>query len=198
MLWKQAGGPAIRIPTGRKDGRVSSVTNVRPNIADTSFTTDDMIKLFSSKGLSQDDLVILSGAHTIGLAHCSAFSDRFQVDSKGKLTLIDTTLDRNYADELMKKCPVDASTSTTVDNDPETSFTFDNQYYRNLLSHKGLFQSDSVLVEDGRTREQVKAFASDQDSFFQNWGQSFLKLTSIGVKTGDEGEIRQSCQTPNA
>ncbi|GLT29588.1 hypothetical protein SLA2020_237490 [Shorea laevis] len=193
-----AGGPAIRIPTGRKDGRVSSVTNVRPNIADTSFTTDDMIKLFSSKGLSPDDLVILSGAHTIGLAHCSAFSDRFRVDSKGKLTLIDTTLDRNYADELMKKCPADASTSTTVDNDPETSFTFDNQYYRNLLSHKGLFQSDSVLVEDGRTREQVKAFASDQDSFFQSWGQSFLKLTSIGVKTGDEGEIRQSCSTPNA
>lgn len=191
------GGPAIQIPTGRRDGKVSSASNVRPNIVDTSFTMDEMMKLFSSKGLSMDDLVTLSGAHTIGLAHCNAFSDRFQQDSEGKLTLIDTTLDGNYANQLMRKCPADASSSTTVDNDPETSVVYDNQYYRNLVVHKGLFQSDSVLFKDGRTRNLVEAFADDQIGFFESWGQSFLKLTSIGVKTGEEGEIRQSCSVAN-
>ncbi|KAK8645263.1 hypothetical protein V6N13_119106 [Hibiscus sabdariffa] len=157
VILKQAGGPAFQIPTGRRDGRISNSANVRPNIVDTSFTMDEMIKLFNSKGLSLDDLVTLSGAHTIGLAHCSAFSDRFQQDSKGNLTLIGTSLDTTYAQELIKKCPAGgSSTSITVGNDPETSFVFDNQYYSNLLAHKGLFQSDSVLVEDGRTRKQVE------------------------------------------
>ncbi|XVF35706.1 hypothetical protein REPUB_Repub18cG0169200 [Reevesia pubescens] len=184
-----AGGPAFQIPTGRRDGRISNAANVRHNIVDTSFTMNEMIKLFNSKGLSLDDLVTLSGAHTIGLAHCSAFSDRFQQDSNGKLTLIDTSLDSTYAEEIMKKCPADASASNnTVNNDPETAFAFDNQYYSNLFAHKGLFQSDSVLLEDGRTRKQVEAFANDQESFFRSRGKSFLKLTTIEVKTMMKGK----------
>lgn len=35
--------------------------NVRPNIIDTDFTVDKMINIFSSKGLSVQDLVVLSG-----------------------------------------------------------------------------------------------------------------------------------------
>uniref|UniRef100_A0A2N9F3P2 Peroxidase n=1 Tax=Fagus sylvatica TaxID=28930 RepID=A0A2N9F3P2_FAGSY len=200
LALKQAGGPAIQIPTGRRDGKVSAASNVRPNIVDTSFSVDDMIKLFSSKGLSLDDLVTLSGAHTIGAAHCSAFSDRFQEDSnsKGRLKLIDTSLDSTYAEELMKQCSVAASPSVTVNNDPQTSFIFDNQYFQNLLAHKGLFQSDSVLLNDNRTRKQVGDFANDQVGFFESWAQSFLKLTSIEVKTGEEGEIRRSCSATNA
>lgn len=58
---KQAGGPVVQIPTGRRDGKVSAASNVRPNIVDTSFTMDEMIKLFSSKGLSLVDLATLSG-----------------------------------------------------------------------------------------------------------------------------------------
>ena len=61
MTGKQGGGPVVQIPTGRRDGKVSAASNVRPNIVDTSFKMDEMIKLFSSKGLSLDDLVTLSG-----------------------------------------------------------------------------------------------------------------------------------------
>ncbi|XP_061375711.1 peroxidase 46-like [Gastrolobium bilobum] len=193
-----AGGPMIEIPTGRRDGMVSAASNVRPNIVDTSFTMDEMVKLFSNKGLSLLDLVVLSGAHTIGTAHCNSFRDRFQEDSKGKLRLIDKTLDSSYANELMKQCPIGAMPSVTVNNDPETSMVFDNQYYRNLLDHKGLFQSDSVLLNNDDTRKLVEDFANDQQLFFENWGMSFLKLTSVGVKTGDEGEIRRSCAATNA
>lgn len=41
---------------------VSIASNVRPNIVDTSFTMDEMVKLFSTKGLSLLDLVVLSGS----------------------------------------------------------------------------------------------------------------------------------------
>lgn len=50
------------IPTGRRDGMVSIASNVRPNIVDTSFSMDAMVKLFATKGLSLLDLVVLSGA----------------------------------------------------------------------------------------------------------------------------------------
>ncbi|KAF3640386.1 Peroxidase 46 [Capsicum annuum] len=184
-----AGGPSVQIPTGRRDGRVSLATNVRPNIVDTSFTMDQMINIFSTKGLSLDDLVILSGAHTIGSAHCNAFSARFRVDSKGNLTLIDPSLDTTYAAELTKQCPAGAATSSiTVKNDPTTPQIFDNQYYKDLLAHKGLFQSDSVLFSDRRTKERVLEFANDENGFFQSWSQSFVKLSVLGVKTGDVGE----------
>lgn len=61
VLLAQAGGPSVVVTLGRRDGRLSSASNVRSNIVDTSFTVDEMIDLFSSKGLSIDDLVILSG-----------------------------------------------------------------------------------------------------------------------------------------
>lgn len=141
---------------------------------------------------------IIPGAHTIGSAHCSAFSDRFQQDSKGKLKLVDTSLDNAYAGELMRQCPAGANPSTTVKIDPNTSFAFDNQYYQNLIAHRGLFQSDSVLLNDDRTRKLVESLAQDQVIFFESWAQSFLKLASIGVKTGEEGEIRASCPITNA
>ncbi|KAK2445896.1 lariat debranching enzyme [Trifolium repens] len=192
-----AGGPRIRIPLGRRDGMVSIASNVRPNIVDTSFTMDEMVKLFANKGLSVLDLVILSGAHTIGTAHCNTFRGRFQQDAQGNLKLIDQTLDTNYANQLMKQCPVNAQPFVTVNNDPETSMLFDNQYYRNLLAHRVLFQSDSVLLNDNNTRKIVEDFANDQKLFFDNWAVSFVKLTSIGVKTDEEGEIRQNCAATN-
>ncbi|KAI3909564.1 hypothetical protein MKW98_013981 [Papaver atlanticum] len=191
------GGPSVEVPTGRRDGKVSLASNVRPNMLDTSFTMDQMTQLFTSKGLSLDDLVVLSGAHTIGAAHCNAFSDRFQENSKGELTLADKALDKVFASELMKRCPASASASITVNNDPGTSFVFDNQYYKNLIAHKGLFQSDSVLFSDARTKKLVEELSNNQDTFFQKWGDSFVRLSSVGVKTGDQGEIRRSCNVIN-
>ncbi|XP_057466667.1 peroxidase 18-like [Actinidia eriantha] len=191
------GGPRIPIPMGRRDGRVSAASNVRTNIIDTNFSLDQMVKIFSSKGLSLDDLVILSGAHTIGSAHCSAFSDRFKEDSQGNLTLVDSSLDKDYAFQLTKQCPAGASPSITVKNDPQTPLVFDNNYFKVLLAHKGLFQSDSVLVSNGRSMSRVVEFANDQARFFEGWGQSFLRLSSVGVKTGGEGEVRQTCSATN-
>ncbi|XP_074263405.1 peroxidase 18-like [Silene latifolia] len=126
------GGPDIQIPKGRLDGRVSAMSNVRPNLIDTSFTVDTMIQIFGSKGLSMEDIVILSGAHTIGSAHCSVFDDRFKIDSNGNLTFFDSTLGKDYALSLAKKCS--QSASEVVMTDPKTPFYFDNQYYGLILA----------------------------------------------------------------
>ncbi|XP_062211173.1 peroxidase 5-like [Phragmites australis] len=41
-----------------------------------TFTLDQLTQNFAAKGLTQEEIVTLSGAHTIGRAHCTAFSDR--------------------------------------------------------------------------------------------------------------------------
>ncbi|CAL9049851.1 peroxidase 18-like [Musa acuminata AAA Group] len=187
------GGPSVVVPLGRRDGAVSSAASVRPNMVDTTFTVDQLAQRFSSKGLSMDDLVILSGAHTIGSAHCTAFSDRFTQLSDGTMVPADASLERNYAMQLARKCPAGASDSVTTSNDPVTPSLFDNQYYGNLLAKKGLLQSDSVLVADARTKSTVEALSRSQDAFFASWAKSFVKLSTIGVKTGNEGAIRFLC-----
>lgn len=106
-------------------------------------------------------------------------------------------MDEDYAAHLINQCPADANESTTVSNDPETAFVFDNQYYRNLVARRGLFQSDSVLFTDERTRKKVEGFAESQESFLNRWGESFMKLTVVDVKTGNEGEIRRACNVIN-
>ncbi|CAN1816440.1 Peroxidase 18 [Linum perenne] len=169
-----SGGLATQIPMGRRDGLVSSVVS----------------NVYQNPDFNLFKFLYREGAHTIGSAHCGAFSDRFQTDPKA--------LDANYAKDLIQKCPAGANPSVTVVNDPETSTVFDNQYYRNLLGHKGLFQSDSVLLEDQRTAQLVRDLAADEDAFYERWSESFLKLTTVGVKTGEEqGEIRASCSLVN-
>lgn len=63
--------------------------------------------------------------------------------------------------------------------------------------HKGLFQTDSALVEDDRTRKIVEVLANDEESFFEKWSESFVKMSVIGVRVGEEGEIRRSCSAVN-
>ncbi|KAJ4752947.1 Peroxidase [Rhynchospora pubera] len=192
------GGPLVQVPLGRKDGRVSLASNVRPNIIDTSFSVEEMAKTFSSKGLSMEDLVVLSGGHTIGLSHCTSFSDRFQKDANGSMVPIDTSMEKNFASELMKKCSANATAATTVSCDPVTPNQFDNQYFTNLLNGKGLLRSDSELVNDPKAEALIDSFSKSQNSFFDSWAESFIKMTSIGVKTGDdEGEIRTVCSSAN-
>lgn len=141
-------------------------------------------------------IIPLSGAHTIGASHCNAFDGRFKRDSKGNFELIDVSLDNSYAQKLMNKCS-SSSTLVTVSNDPETPSSFDNQYYKNLEEHKGLFQTDSALMEDDRTRKMVEDLASDEESFFERWRESFVKLSMVGVRVGKDSEIRRSCSSVN-
>lgn len=139
----------------------------------------------------------VQGAHTVGSSHCDAFSERFKQSSNGTMVPVDTSLEKGYAKQLAETCRAGASATTMVDNDPSTPSLFDNQYYVNLLANRGLLHSDSVLVTDARTRNTVEAFSESQDAFFMSWAESFVKLSIIDVKTGDDGEIRFSCSSVN-
>lgn len=191
-----AGGPQYNLPTGRRDGRVSSINNV--NLPGPSFQVSQAAAAFANKGLTLQDMVILLGAHTVGVAHCSFFSDRlYNFQGSGAA---DPSMDPNLVVTLKNVCPSPTSSST---NDPtefldqNTSFAFDNSYYQQLQLKHGILQIDQELTSDVSAKGIVTNMASNGITFSKSFAGAIIKMGNIGVLTGKNGEIRTNCRVVN-
>ncbi|GER52024.1 peroxidase family protein [Striga asiatica] len=186
------GGPSYTVELGRRDGRISTAASVQRRLPGPGFNLDQLSTMFSRNGLTITDLVALSGAHTLGFSHCSRFSNRIFPASR-----TDPTLNPQYAAQLRQMCPVNVDPRVAINMDPTTPNTFDNAYFRNLQSGRGLFSSDEVLFTDNRTRATVNTFAASNGAFFGAFAQAMTRLGRVGVLTGTQGEIRMDCTRPN-
>ncbi|KAI4316223.1 hypothetical protein L6164_024222 [Bauhinia variegata] len=189
------GGPSYAVELGRLDGRISTKASVRHRLPHAAFHLDQLSKMFASNGLTLTDLIALSGAHTIGFSHCNQFSKRvYSFRSKNG---IDPTLNLGYAKLLREMCPKNVDPRIAINMDPITPRTFDNQYFKNLQQGKGLFTSDQSLFTDRRSRNIVNLFASNSTAFERSFVAAITKLGRVGVKTGNQGEIRRDCTIVN-
>ncbi|XP_042428820.1 peroxidase 5-like [Zingiber officinale] len=180
------GGIHYEVPSGRRDGRISvaSDTDILPS---PDFKLAKLTDLFVSKGLSQSEMIVLSGAHTVGIAHCDAFSKR--------LDSADPRMDGKYAAALRKECP--PASNNTVSMDPQSPHKFDNHYYRLVLDSRSLFTSDDTLLSAWSTAAQVKRLACDFKGFQREFAAAIVKMGAIGVLTGSGGEVRTNCRVVN-
>ncbi|XP_072984741.1 peroxidase 2-like [Typha latifolia] len=182
------GGINYDVPSGRRDGRVSLASEVLGNLVSPSSNLDQLQANFASKGLSTDDLVTLSGAHSIGRSHCTSFSKR--------LSPRDPTLDPFFFGFLKFKCLRDGG-DRTVDQDIVTPNRLDNQYYINLKNHRVLFNSDEALLSCAETAAMVEENAHMPSVWSAKFAAAMVKMGSIEVLTGDQGEIRKTCRAVN-
>ncbi|XP_057489501.1 peroxidase 24 [Actinidia eriantha] len=183
--------------TGRRDGKISLASDVTGNLPSPFSDFNTLRLIFANKNLNVNDLVVLSGAHTLGVAHCGAFSRRlFNFTGKGDT---DPSLNATYAETLKKQCPNPANPSTTVEMDPQSSLSFDNHYFAILNQKMGLFQSDAALLTDRNSAKIAIQLQSkpNSDNFFSEFGKSMKKMGAIGVLTGNVGEIRKNCRQVN-
>lgn len=191
------GGPSWSVPTGRRDGSISNATESLLNIPGPTFNFSRLTNSFANKGLNTTDLVLLSGAHTIGIGHCTSFSNRlYNFTGVGDE---DPSLDSEYAANLRKfKCKVPNDTVTFVEMDPGSFRTFDQSYYNLLLKRRGLFQSDAALTTDSNARDFIVNLVNGPPSlFFKAFGHAMEKMGRIDIKTGTQGEIRKQCALTN-
>ncbi|RZB41206.1 Peroxidase 16 [Glycine soja] len=135
------------------------------------------------------------GAHTIGFSRCNQSSKRIYNFKRRKS--IDHTLNPAYAKQLKQVCPKNVDPRLAIDIDPVTPRTFDNQYYKNLQQGRGLLASDQALFTHKRTRDLVNLFASNNTAFEASFVSATTKLGRIGVKTGNQGEIRRDSTMVN-
>ncbi|KAH7567992.1 hypothetical protein JRO89_XS07G0209000 [Xanthoceras sorbifolium] len=191
-------GPLYEVPTGRRDGRVSmkSLANNIPEV-------DDSIKLlkskFSQKGLSDKDLVLLSGgAHTIGFTACFFMQKRLYnfTDAPGGGS--DPAIDPHFLPKLKAMCPF-GEVESKIPLDPVTKFIFDDKIFRNIKKGFAVIASDARLNDDINTKQILDSYITtgSRKSFKADFAEAMVKMGNIGVKTGQDGEIRRVCGTVN-
>jgi peroxidase len=191
-----AKGPNWPVALGRRDGKASSATEASHELPPAYGDIPLLVKIFASKGLNLKDLIVLSGAHTLGTAHCPSYADRLY-NATG--TDVDPSLDSEYADKLRLKCKSLDDQSMLSEMDPGSYKTFDSSYYGHVAKRRGLFRSDAALLTDDTTRDYVQRVATGKfdAEFFKDFSESMIKMGNVGVLTGDEGEIRKKCYVLN-
>jgi peroxidase len=68
------------VPAGRRDGNVSVEQDALDNLPPPIFTAQELIDRFKNKTLTAEEMVLLSGAHTVGRSFCSSFGNRVWKD----------------------------------------------------------------------------------------------------------------------
>jgi len=180
------------MPSGRRDGTFSNASEPLKFLAPPTSNLSTLVASFVAKGLDAEDLVILSGAHTIGRSHCSSFvSDRLNLPSD---------INGGLAAFLRGQCPANATPSgndPTVMQDVVTPNNLDRQYYKNVLSHTVLFTSDAALLTSEETAKMVVDNANIPGWWEDRFEKAMVKMAGVEVKTGDQGQIRKNCRAIN-
>ncbi|OEL22706.1 Peroxidase 3 [Dichanthelium oligosanthes] len=189
------------VQLGRRDGVVSRASEALANVPRPSDNFTALEANFAGKGLDVKDLVILSGAHTIGVAHCNSFAARLSGSGPNSAGAADPTLNAAYAAQLRARCgPAPAAASnnaTAVAMDPGSpAGRFDAHYYVNLKLGRGLFASDAALLTDRRAAGMIHRLTR-QGYFLQEFRNAVRKMGHVGVLTGGHGEIRRNCRAVN-
>lgn len=188
-----AGGIRYSIPTGRKDGLLADPSLVI--LPAPSLSVQGALQFFTARGLTLEDMVTLLGGHTVGFAHCSVFQERLS-SVQGR---VDPTMDPELDAKLVQICESNrpSLSDPRVFLDQNSSFLFDNQFYNQMRLRRGVLHLDQQLAFDSLSRDIVEDFAANDGTFQERFANAMIKLGSIGVLDGNEGDVRRNCRAFN-
>ncbi|KAF8680634.1 hypothetical protein HU200_045663 [Digitaria exilis] len=175
----------------RRDSTNASKSNANSDLPGPSFNLANLTQLFANKGLNVTEMVALSGGHTIGQAQCRFFRDHIYND---------TNINSTFASSLQGNCPQASGSgdANLAPLDATSATSFDNAYFTNLLSQKGLLHSDQELFNGGAADSTVQSFASSSSAFSSAFAAAMVKMGNISPKTGTQGQIRLACSKVNS
>lgn len=171
-------------PEGNLPGAAAPFPNNEPDAA-THLRT-----VFYRMGFDDQEIVALSGAHTIG----RAFKER------------SGTVDNGYGEAGATKftCPM---ASARADAKPGVGMaggkswtsnwlTFDNTYFQKQYATEPellWLDTDKALHTDARFGPYFRLYAQDQRAFFRDFSAAFVKLSECGSKFEPADGIRIDC-----
>ncbi|CAN4126449.1 unnamed protein product [Withania somnifera] len=185
------------VQAGRRDGRVSIDTETT-DLPSPFVDAKELIKNFARKGMSVDEMVTLSGAHSIGIAHCAVFASRLYPQNNQQ----NLPIDPEYANFLKSICPPEALTNGTGVANPGnldivSPNKLDNKYYWALKSQKGLLITDQTLMAHPTTARLVNYNAIYGSVWARKFAAAMVHMGTLDVLTGRNGEIRRNCHFVN-
>lgn len=187
------GGPRIAVKTGRRDSRKSSAAVVDKYVPLHNGSISSLLSAFASVGIDAEGAVALLGAHSVGRTHCVNLVERLYPE-------VDPSFDPDYAVYLKGRCPTpnpDPNEVLYARNDRVTPMKLDNNYFKNLINHRGLLLVDQGLLSDSRTTPYVTKMAQDNNYFFAQFSRALTILSENNPLTGSDGEIRNQCRFVN-
>ncbi|XP_047180073.1 cationic peroxidase 1-like isoform X2 [Vigna umbellata] len=189
----ELGGPRWEVPLGRRDSTTASLAESNSDLPAPFFDLDGLTSAFAKKNFTVQELVTLSGGHSIGLVRCRFFRKRIYNESN---------IDQTFAEEKQQECPFEGGDDNLSAFDSTTPFKFDNAFYKNLLQQKGLVHSDQQLFNgvngtNSPTKDQVVNYARNMAKFKKDFAAAMLKMSMMTPLTGSDGEIRKKCSRVN-
>ena len=140
------------------------------------------------------------GGHTIGTSACQFFRYRlynFTTTGNGA----DPSINPSFLPQLQALCPQNGDSTRRVELDTGSQNRFDASFFSNLRNGQGVLESDQMLWTDSSTKTLVQRFLGVRGllglSFNVEFGRSMVKMSNIGVKSSNEGEIRKVCSAIN-
>ncbi|CAL4934465.1 unnamed protein product [Urochloa decumbens] len=199
-----AGKVRYELPTGRRDGTVSSAAEV--NLPSPSVSFADALAAFRSIGLGIVDLTTLLGSHTMGFCHCGLITSRLY--SYNSTSPFDPSMDAGLLAVLRRWCPPDVVTTPQNESRdvivpmnfvaPLGPFGLDNSFYPSVLAGRAVLQVDQELASSAAARRIAAMFASRPGNFRTQFAKSMVKLGGVNVLTGRQGEVRLNCRRFNS
>ena len=109
----------------------------------------------------------------------------------------ETNIDSSFTTSLHSNCPSTGGDSNLAPLDVTSSESFDNEYFKNLISKKGLLHSDQQLFNRGSIDSLVNAYSTNSASFLTDIANAMVKIGELSPLTGTSGQIRTNCNKAN-
>jgi len=114
----------------------------------------------------------------------------------------DPTINQDFLDQLQALCPNKGDGLKKVSLDQDTPAKFDVSFFKNVRDGNAILESDQRLWGDPDTQSIVQKYAGNIRGllglrFDYEFKKAMVKLSSVEVKTGTQGEIRRVCSKVN-
>mmetsp|Transcript_12227 Transcript_12227/g.24681 ORF Transcript_12227/g.24681 Transcript_12227/m.24681 type:complete len:370 (-) Transcript_12227:323-1432(-) len=165
------GGPKIPFRAGRDDIPDATQCVEEGRLPDGDKGSDHLRAVFGRMGFSDKEIVVLSGAHTVGRCH----ADRSGFE--GAWTEAPLQWDNAYFKNLMSK---DYTAETTAQGNPQ---------YRDSKADVIALETDLALTTDPEFKKYTELFANDASAFNQAYAETYQKLQELGWESKGLTEI---------
>jgi len=129
-----------------------------------SSPADHLREVFYRMGLDDKDIVVLSGAHTLGRSRPER-SGWGKPETKYTKNGPGAPGGQSWTAEWLK---------------------FDNSYFKEIKEKRDqdllVLPTDAALFEDPAFKVYAEKYAADQDAFFKDYAEAHAKLSNLGAK----------------
>jgi cytochrome c peroxidase len=178
---KEMGGPDIPWKGGRTDFVDDSKISPRGRLPDATQGSDHLRHIFYRMGFNDQEIVALSGAHSLGRCH----SDRSGFEGAW------VNNPTRFANQYFRLLLSENWRKKKLANGLEQFISVDEVTETELM----MLPTDMALIQDKSFRQYVEIYAQDKDRFFKDFSNVFNKLLELGIVRDSSGIVLNTDST---